>query len=98
MATNFTVGRSTASAIASTSRKSFFCPFEYPAPSQLDWLISMTAISVPCGSREDEGSAHAVQLLHGVLRRFISAPMDANMVTARCHSLELLAFRMPGWD
>ena len=29
MATNFIVGRSTASAIASASRKSFFCPFEY---------------------------------------------------------------------
>jgi hypothetical protein len=29
MATNFMVGRSTASAIASASRKSFFCPFEY---------------------------------------------------------------------
>ena len=29
MATNFIVGRSTASAIASASRKSFFCHFEY---------------------------------------------------------------------
>src|SRR5262245_17643671 len=29
MATNFMVGRSTASAIASASRRSFFCPFEY---------------------------------------------------------------------
>jgi hypothetical protein len=30
VATNFIVGRCTASAIASASRKSFFCPFEYP--------------------------------------------------------------------
>jgi hypothetical protein len=29
LATNFMVGRWTASAIASASRKSFFCPFEY---------------------------------------------------------------------
>src|SRR5579859_6524054 len=29
VATNFIVGRCTASAIASASRKSFFCPFEY---------------------------------------------------------------------
>jgi hypothetical protein len=28
VATNFMVGRCTASAIASASRKSFFCPFE----------------------------------------------------------------------
>jgi hypothetical protein len=29
VATNFIIGRCTASAIASASRKSFFCPFEY---------------------------------------------------------------------
>jgi hypothetical protein len=29
VATNFIVGRCTASAIVSASRKSFFCPFEY---------------------------------------------------------------------
>jgi hypothetical protein len=29
VATNFIVGRCTASAMASASRKSFFCPFEY---------------------------------------------------------------------
>jgi hypothetical protein len=32
VATNFMVGRWTASAIASASRKSFFCPFEYGRP------------------------------------------------------------------
>jgi hypothetical protein len=29
VATNFIVGRCTASAMASASRKSFFCPFKY---------------------------------------------------------------------
>jgi hypothetical protein len=47
VATNFIVGRCTASAIASASRKSFFCPFEYGArisPASVDRAIEV------CGS------------------------------------------------
>jgi hypothetical protein len=37
------------------------------ATSQLERLISMTAISMPSGSRAARDPAQVVQLLHGVL-------------------------------
>ncbi|MGY4420997.1 hypothetical protein ACVWY2_003446 [Bradyrhizobium sp. JR6.1] len=67
---------------AFSSTSSFFegwrsTPGTIPATSQLDRLISITAISVPSGLRGVKGSAQVVQLLHGGLHRFTSAPMNA---------------------
>ena len=48
-----------------------------PATSQLDRLISMTAISVLSGSRGVRHRLRSFNFCMGVLHRFTSAPMDA---------------------
>ena len=66
------------SSIASFFNRWRSTPGTIPATSQLDRLISMTAISVPPSSKFEggQGSAQVVELLHGVLHRCKSATMD----------------------
>ena len=67
---------------ALSSTASFFngwrsTPGTIPATSQLDRLISTTAINVLPGSRAARDRTQVVQLLHGALHRFASATMGA---------------------
>ena len=53
-----------------------------PATSQLDRLISMTAISVLSGSRGVRHRLRSFNFYMGVLHPFTSAPMDAIILAA----------------
>jgi hypothetical protein len=62
MATNFIVGRSTASAIASASRKSFFCPFEYGRTYRADQpRIVAECLELPTQVMRPDACLHAVE-------------------------------------
>jgi len=53
-----------------------------PATSQLERLISMTAISVPSGSRAVRDRLRSFNFCMGLLHRFTSATMECNILAA----------------
>ena len=75
-----------ASAMRSRRKRAFFngwrsTPGTIPATSQLDRLISMTAISVPFGSRAVRDRLGSFNLC-GALHRFTSATMECHILAA----------------
>src|SRR5262249_20670122 len=81
---------------ALSSTTSFFngwrsTPGTIPATSQLDRLISMTAISVPSGSRAARDRFRSFNFCIGALHRFTSATMECNILAADPKHL-------PSWD
>ena len=84
---------------ALSSTASFFngwrsTPGTMLATSQLDRLSSITAISVPSGSRGFGDRLRSFNFLHGALHRFTSATMDA-ISSPPPHSISLGGLRTP---